>query len=147
MSRWTQEDIDRIHSRRGGVTLPAVDTKPLQTKYRNERYAIVGEGYFDSKKEAQTWAMLKTKQDAGLIWDLQRQVSFPLNCPVRFESICGFAQVSELKVDFVWNDSSGRHVADCKGIDRKTGKPIMTKEFCLKVKWLALQDGITVEIL
>jgi len=146
MSRWTQDDVDRVkaqqQARSRGDTALSVRANEKIPKYRNQPITIDGER-FDSKREAQLWAELILRQKAGEIFDLQRQVPFPLNCPVRFESIHGFAEVASYIADFVWVDREGRkHVADCKG-----GKGTITKEFRLKCRWLALQDGIVVEIL
>src|ERR1700740_1213981 len=128
MSRWTQDDVDRVKAQRlmrmrGETTLTKSNGSKV-TKYRNQPITIDGER-FDSKREAQLWAELILRQKAGEIFDLQRQVPFPLNCPVRFESIHGFAEVASYIADFVWVDREGRkHVADCKG-----GKGTITKEF------------------
>ena len=144
MSRWTQEDIDRVSAQRvarqRGQTAQSI-VKP--SKYRNTKITI-GDQKFDSKKEARLWSELQLREKAGEIYDLKRQVPFALNCPVRFESINGFAEVASYIADFVWRDyaTNQLHVADCKG-----GRATMTKDFRLKMRWLALQDGIAVEIL
>src|ERR1700755_3424479 len=118
MSRWTQDDVDRVRARRearcrGEPALSVRHEKPQ--KYRNHPITIDGQR-FDSKKEAHAWAELKLREKAGEIHDLQRQVSFPLNAPVRLlgldASLCSFVQVAELIADFVWTDRDGkRHVA------------------------------------
>jgi uncharacterized protein DUF1064 len=150
MSRWTQDDVDRVRAqqqaRARGETALSIRANEKVPKYRNHPITVNGER-FDSKREAQLWAELILRQKAGEIHDLQRQVAFPLNAPVRLSgldaSLCSFVQVAELIADFVWTDRDGiRHVADCKG-----GKATITQVAQLKFRWLALQDGISVEII
>jgi len=142
MTRWTQEDLDRIKAQRDIRARHQTALTEKRSKYGNTRVVVDGIK-FDSKREAAIWNELTLRQKAGEIHDLQRQVPFPLHCPVRFESINGFAEVATFVADFVWVDHDGtRHVADCKG-----GTGTITKEFRLKARWLALQSGITIEIL
>jgi len=111
-----------------------------RSKYGNTRVVVDGMK-FDSKREAAIWNELKLREKAGEIHDLHRQVIFPLYCPVRFESINGFAEFATYVADFQWFDRDGtQHVADCKG-------GALTKEFSIKARCLALQDGLTIEIL
>lgn len=52
------------------------------TKYFNKK-TKTKDGTFDSKKEADEWFMLKIREQAGEISDLQRQVEFQLIPTIR----------------------------------------------------------------
>ena len=105
---------------------------PARSKYRNVKVTIDGIT-FDSKREAAYWQGLKAREKNGEITDLQRQVIFPLCCPVEDRSV----MVSSYVADFVYYEQGKRHVVDAKGL--------RTKDYKLKRKWLRLQDGIRIE--
>jgi hypothetical protein len=48
-----------------------------KSKFRNKKI-IVDDFNFDSKKEAKRWSELKLMEKAGIIYNLQKQVSFEL---------------------------------------------------------------------
>jgi len=106
--------VDRVNARRQIATAQRL-AKP--SKYHNQKITLDGER-FDSKKEARIWSELLLRQErpARIVAPFNGKWQFPLNCPVRFESICGFAELPS-----IWLTSFGsiakaeRHVADCKG--------------------------------
>lgn len=142
------------HERTSGNTRPP--------KYHNKP-CYVGHERFDSKKEAELWLALGVKQQAGEIADLKRQVRFDLHAPVGRGSV--LAPVGYYVADFTWREGhcpscSAKvgpenptkcagclkdiplHIADAKG-----GRATQTQIFAWKVKHLAIEYGVNVEIL
>lgn len=106
-------------------------TRPA--KYRNKK-TYVGELKFDSKKEAERFSLLKLREKAGEILDLQLQPRFPL--------VVNGKTVATYVGDFRYLDAKGRvHVEDTKSaITRKN--PV----YRLKRKLFhALYPGLMIE--
>lgn len=133
MTRWSQEDVDRLNAERG---VHRQENTPPKSKYRNVKTIVDGEK-FDSKREAQYWAELKLRQKSGEIKSLSRQMAFDLCCPTgpdESKVVCQYI------ADFAYKDRDGtNHIVDVKG-----GKE--TAMFALKRKWLFLQSGIEIEV-
>jgi len=138
MSQWTAEDVAK-HNARIGAKMPA--HVPTKSKYRNVRTLAEGE-VFDSKREADYWRVLKSRERLGEISELKRQVEFPLYCPM----LCGSGdnrQVARYIADFTYVTGSHDdlthqlHVVDAKG--RRT------QMYALKAKWMELQNGFVIE--
>lgn len=135
MTRWSQEDVDRLNAERG---VHRQKNTPPKSKYRNIKIVIDGEK-FDSKREAHHWAELKLREKSGEISGVARQVAFALWAPSN-ESSTASVQIATYVSDFTFYDRDGRqHVVDVKG-----GKE--TAMFALKRKWLFLQSGIEIEV-
>jgi hypothetical protein len=78
--RFTEDQLAKIQSRIAGgrFTVPVEDSKPAKrSKYGNVKTVFKGMT-FDSKHEADCYAVLLGLQAGGLIRNLQRQVSFPI---------------------------------------------------------------------
>ena len=84
--------------------------KPKRSKYR--AVSVVVDGIrFDSKGEAVRWEQLKLRQRAGEIWNVKRQVRFPLH------AAGDGMKIGEYIADFTYCDkkSHGVVVEDFKG--------------------------------
>lgn len=76
--RWTQEQLDEFERRRHpGRRSTDLAAAPAPSKYLNKKTTVDGLTY-DSAKEARRGAQLAMMQDAGMIADLKRQVSYVL---------------------------------------------------------------------
>ena len=147
MSQWTEADVQRILASRERGTIRkehvslAVNAsiiEPKPSKYRNVKTQVDGIT-FDSRKEANYYADLKLREQAGEIRDLRLQVPFALY--TLDETRPGRVQlkVCDYVADFVFHDANDvRHIVDAKGK--------RTREFMLKAKWLELQSGVIVEL-
>lgn len=77
------------------------------TKYRAKRTELDGM-QFDSKREAERWQQLKLLEKAGIVKNLQRQVTY--ECWVNSRLICKY------RADYVYDDAEKGHVIeDAKG--------------------------------
>jgi Protein of unknown function (DUF1064) len=130
-----------------GVTLrdlAGLGARPARTKYGNVRCLIDGL-VFDSRAEGELWLELRARERAGEIFDLRRQVAFPLYTSDRRTTDGPLLQVAEYVADFVYYDrtlaggGAQRHVVDVKSPATRTAV------YRLKCRWLALQEGITIE--
>jgi len=103
---------------------------PARPKYRN-RKTIVDGLVFDSKREANRWALLRIQQRDGVIFDLRRQVEYEL-VP---------KQVGERPVkyvaDFVYVTRAGTVVVeDVKGVK--------TRDYVIKRKLMLWRHGFRI---
>jgi hypothetical protein len=96
----------------------------MTRKYRNTPVTIDGIR-FDSKAEAKRWAELRLLERAGVILDLQRQVSFPITF--------GGVKITTYRADFVYREAETGETAieDVKGV--------RTPEYRIKAKLMAAQ--------
>lgn len=131
---WTQEDLNRHNARRGQPAKPS--------KYRNVKVVIDGK-QFDSKREGAHYLLLKARQAAGEIRDLECQVAIPLYTvnisPLNQPYPVVLIQVAEYIADFTY-------------VDVKSGVPVVcdakgkrTPLYSLKRKWLELQQTVLIE--
>jgi hypothetical protein len=110
----------------------------VMNKYKNKK-AVVDGITFDSKKEAARYINLKCLEDAGLISDLQRQVSFELIPPQKLPQPYkeGTKMVRTLrgcsyKADFVYMKQGLQIVEDVKSaITRHNPEYIIKKKLML----------------
>ena len=88
-------------------------TEHRPMKYGNRKVAWGGLE-FDSQRELERWLVLRDMQEKGLIWDLQRQVSFP--CLVNDHKVATY------RADFVYQRGRAEHFlfgrADLQGVER-----------------------------
>ena len=103
---------------------------------RPNKYGAVktrfGDEVFDSRRECNRWMELRTLQRAGLISDLERQVTYDL-------TVNG-VRVARIKPDFRYQRDGQTVVEDVKS------KPTMTPVFRLKAKLLEVLHGVKLEL-
>lgn len=100
----------------------------IQNKFRAQPVRDE-DGYFASKKEHRHWQVLKLRERAGEISQLQRQVRFRLE--TNGIHICDYV------ADFIYFEGHRRVVCDVKGF--------VTPEFRLKSKLMRALLNIEVE--
>ncbi len=125
MKGWSPQAAQRVNLKRqmAGVK---------RSKFGNVKTTLDGQ-VFDSKREADRWVILKAREKAGEITELQRQVEFRLYCPTAGPD----AEVCRYVADFTYREGGmALVVEDVKGV--------RTPVYRLKAKWLRLQDGITI---
>jgi hypothetical protein len=100
-------------------------------KYRNQPITIDGLR-FDSQAEARRWQQLKLLERAGVIIELQRQVTFPI--------MWGAVKICSYRADFVYLETAtGEQVIeDFKGF--------LTPEYRIKAKLMAAQGLPVTEV-
>lgn len=121
-------------------------------KYRNKKICLDGI-YFDSKKEARRYVVLKRYEKEGKIKDLKCQVEFPL-LPAQYEPSTEVYQRGEHKgepkqgklieravvyiADFTYTTDDGQYIVE----DVKGG--VKTKEYILKRKMILYFHNIRI---
>lgn len=120
MKSWTQADIDRYnqknpkkfatqkgskHARAKAIS--KIVNSEKKSKFRNVKSVYQGIT-FDSKKEMNRWIELNQLQKEKKIWNLERQVVFPLF--VNKSLICNYI------ADFVYDIKDRYVVEDVKGM-------------------------------
>lgn len=86
--------------------------KPAKAKYGNQK-VHTDEGVFDSKAEYARWQDLQLLVKAGKIYNLKRQVRYPLHaCST---STGEAVKVGDYVADFIYTSSEGLVVEDVKG--------------------------------
>ena len=130
---WTQADVDALAKRRG------TPTPQKASKYRNVKIEIDGHR-FDSKREAQHWQLLKLREKAGEITQLEHHAPrFDLKAPSTTPGL--FVIMAYYEPDFTYfeivNGKLELRVIDAKGQ--------RTRMYLLKKKWLELQEGIIIQ--
>jgi hypothetical protein len=100
-------------------------------KYRNQPITIDGLR-FDSQAEARRWQQLKLLERAGVILELQRQVTFPI--------AWNGTKICDYRADFVYREAAtGEQVIeDVKGV--------LTHEYRIKAKLMAAQGLPVTEV-
>ena len=106
-------------------------------KYRNIPTEIEGIR-FDSRAEANRWQELKLLERAGLIRDLQRQVTYELIPGVKFEGALRRQPALRLIVDFTYTERDKLILEDVKGV--------VTPMFTLKRHILKALFGLDVRL-
>lgn len=96
----------------------------VQNKYHAQKTELDGIT-FDSRKEANRYALLKQQERFGLIKDLQRQVPFELQ-PAYTDNQGKKIRAITYVADFVYNEDGEMVVEDTKGFK--------TKEYQIKRK-------------
>lgn len=100
-------------------------------KYRNTPITVDGIR-FDSQAEARRWQQLKLLERAGVILELQRQITFP----IAWNGI----KICSYRADFVYREiATGETVIeDVKGV--------LTPEYRIKAKLMAAQGMPVTEV-
>lgn len=100
-------------------------------KYRNTPVTVDGIR-FDSQAEARRWQQLKLLERAGVIMELQRQITFP----IAWNGI----KICSYRADFVYREiATGETVIeDVKGV--------LTHEYRIKAKLMAAQGMPVTEV-
>lgn len=93
------------------------------------------DGLFDSKRECERWLELKLLQRAGVISDLQRQVTFEL-IPSQKRDGKVVERPCNYIADFVYKENGKQVVEDCKGY--------RTDEYKIKRKLMLWVHGIRI---
>jgi hypothetical protein len=136
---WTEDDYRALM--RGRFQALATVNAPKPSKYRNVKTVADGQT-FDSRREADYWLLLKSREQLGEIANLRRQVRFELCCPDQSAPNLSTV-VAYFVADFVYEtynivtDKNVMHVLDAKGM--------RTQIYKLKAKWMMLQHGIMVQ--
>lgn len=144
MLRWSEEQLREHRARLRDRSIaadrkapdPAPEKKP--SKYRNVKVEIDGQK-FDSKSEAARFIELGRMQDAGLITDLRRQVSFELAPSVKIAGAARASPPLRYLADFVYLKDGNEVIEDVKG------GPI-TEGFRIKRHLLAVLGHTIVEV-
>lgn len=138
MLRWTDAQLAAYQALQRGQAEAKRDARPVEEharpKYRNKKTEIQGVK-FDSKAEASRFVQLRRMQEAGLIEDLRRQVSFELIPKNGHERACKYIS------DFVYIDQNGEMVVE----DVKSSGTI-TKDFVIKRKLMLFIHKITIRV-
>lgn len=105
------------------------------SKYRAKKTVVDGIT-FDSKKEAERWCELKLMEKAGMISDLQRQVTFQLIPTIKIKGKVAERSCS-YKADFVYEQDGAQVVEDVKGM--------RTDAYRIKRKLMLWVHGIVIK--
>ena len=106
----------------------------MASKYHARKVSVDGIT-FDSKKEARRWSELKLMESAGIITNLQRQVTFQLLPSQKGEGRT--ERPAKYVADFTYQENGQTVVEDTKGMK--------TKDYILKRKMMLFIHGITVK--
>ena len=112
MLRWTDEQLAEYQGRRKATEAEA----PARPKYRNKKTEIGGVK-FDSKAEASRFVELKRMEEAGLISNLKRQVSFELAPAVKIPGKRRMSPPLRYFADFVYEQDGKQIIEDVKGVE------------------------------
>lgn len=117
----TEEQYAAIMQRRAKAAAPReeayaerAEKKAERKKSKYNNHKVEAEGLkFDSKAEYRYWLLLKAREKAGEIAQLERQVSFELAPPV----VIGGRKRPALRyvADMTWVEDGQKKVADVKG--------------------------------
>jgi ribosomal protein S8 len=107
------------------------EDKPKPRKYRNNKVVIDGIE-FDSRKEAQRWAVLKLMLAAGQISDLQRQVAFELAPAARLLGDSKMKPAIRFIADFTYLRDGEIVIEDTKSIATKNLPVYRIKKHLMK---------------
>lgn len=124
MLRWTDEQLAayrKLHGDRAEVNKAAreLNDPPARSKHRNKRTEIGGVK-FDSKAEGARFVELRRMQEAGLISNLKRQVSFELAPAVRIPGKRRMSPPLRYFADFTYEQDGKTIIEDVKGQDKVT---------------------------
>ena len=106
----------------------------MGSKYHAHKVTVEGIT-FDSKKEARRWSELKLMESAGIITDLQRQVTFQLLPSQKGDGRT--ERPAKYVADFVYQENGKTVVEDTKGMK--------TRDYILKRKIMLFIHGITIK--
>lgn len=104
MTRWTQEDVDRLTLRARALPQPAPQKKT--PRYLNQKCEM-DDYTFDSKSEWSRYMTLKAMQEGQLIAGLRVHPEYALNAP-------NGALVGKYIADFDYQQDGRLIVEDCK---------------------------------
>jgi Fe2+ transport system protein B len=119
----------------------ATSVWPTRRKYHNVPTVQPDGTRFDSRKEARRWAELQLLERAGLVRDLQRQVSYELAPSVKFAGAARAQPPLRLIVDFRYTEGGQTVLEDVKG-----GEATETDVFRVKRHLLLHLFGLQVRI-
>lgn len=119
MLRWSEDQLREHHAKRQGRAEVKAEAKAHQAdkpraKYRNKKTEI-GVVKFDSKAEAYRFVALKRMEEAGLIANLRRQVSFELAPAVKIPGKGRMSPPLRYFADFVYEQDGKQIIEDVKG--------------------------------
>lgn len=124
MLRWTDEQLaayQKMQGDRADVKKAALEINdpPARSKHRNKRTEIGGIK-FDSKAEGARFVQLRRMQEAGLISNLKRQVSFELAPAVKIPGKHRMSPPLRYFADFTYEQDGKTIIEDVKGQDKVT---------------------------
>lgn len=138
--RWTPEELEAYQAKTNrqmlsmGMNLPKKGKTP---KYRNTKVEI-GDIKFDSQAEAKRWGELRWLEQAGEIYQLERQVRFNLIPNQTRED-----GTTERKADYV---ADFRYLRDgIPVIEDVKSKVTKTRDYILKRKLMLMIHKITIK--
>jgi hypothetical protein len=115
--------------------------KPVKAhKYGAVRMELDGVQH-DSSKEGRRWATLQLMQRAGLITELERQVTYVLAPSVKFEGAARAQPALRIVVDFRYRERGELVLEECKG-----GDATITPAFVIKRHLLLHVHGLQLRI-
>jgi len=123
MLRWTDAQLAAYQALQRRQAEAKRDARPVEEharpKYRNKKTEIQGVK-FDSKAEASRFVQLRRMQEAGLIEDLRRQVSFELAPAVKIPGKNRMSPPLRYFADFVYVQDGKQIIEDVKGQEKVT---------------------------
>lgn len=124
MLRWSEEQLREHHAKRQGRAAAMAEAKAHQadmprSKHRNKRCEISGEK-FDSKAEGARFVQLRRMQEAGIISNLRRQVSFELAPAVKIPGKGRMSPPLRYFADFTYEQDGKTIIEDVKGQEKVT---------------------------
>lgn len=126
--------LSRGHVKEHGKAAVKVDASVIPTeksKYRSQK-VYTDEGTFDSKKEYGRFQQLKMLQDAGQIFDLQRQVTFHLLGPEKLLGEKRTKPALRYIADFIYVTGGRLVVEDTKSEKTRALQPYRIKKHIMK---------------
>jgi hypothetical protein len=124
-----------------GIVPPDKAKKKKRSKYGNTRVMVYGK-WFDAKKEADRYIVLKSEEDMGLIKHLKLQVPFELT--TENEVTDKIEIIGKYMADFTYHRDGEFVVEDVKGKDPKTGWSSATPLYKWKKRHMKSQYGIDI---
>ncbi|RYD56990.1 MAG: DUF1064 domain-containing protein [Sphingobacteriales bacterium] len=119
---------------KGGDVSSLPSKKPRKAKYNNEKVEADGKK-FDSKHEYEVYTVLRFREAAGEITDLQTQVKFELVGKQGKERPISYV------ADFTWLENGELNVGDAKSeITRKLSTYVMKRKLMLSVHGITIQE-------
>ena len=144
MLRWTEEQLAEYRKTQGerhdDKKADRESVEPAaRPKYRNKKTEI-GNIKFDSKAEGARFVQLRRMQEAGIITNLKRQVSFELAPAVKIPGKHRMSPPLRYFADFTYEQDGKMIIEDVKGQDK------VTEGFRIKRHLMAVMGYTIIEV-